>query len=436
MDDQPITRELAWRRVRDGMRGWFRTPPRQHGEVEYSREVGFLELFYDLVYVVVIGQAAHHLAEHVSWTGARDFAIVFGLIWLAWFNGTLWHELHGREDGRSRLYIFTQMGLIALLAVFAGDATGDDAALFAITYGVLFVVFTWQWYVVQRVDENPRYRPTTTRYLAGMLVTLAALAVSATVEETVRLSIWGLIVAGWVVGGLVLLARDRTEGFGEGVTASLVERFGLFTIIVLGEVVIGVVDGISDAEQRDALVIATGIVGLTIGMGMWWNYFDLLGRRVPGQRGGRLAGWMFAQLPMTMAITAGGAAMVSLVEHANDGRTPVGTAWLLAGSVSIMLLGVTLAARALPPDEFPAGVKRQVAPTFGLGAVAILGLGAVQPAPLVLALAITAIQFATWLWLFVVLLAHGGQPHAAPDPPERGRRPPGSDRSGYATPSR
>ena len=65
--------------------------------------------------------------------------MVFGLIWLAWFNGTLWHELHGREDGRSRNYIFLQMGLLALLAVFAGEATGGEDEEFAITYTVLFV---------------------------------------------------------------------------------------------------------------------------------------------------------------------------------------------------------------------------------------------------------------------------------------------------------
>jgi len=48
-------------RVRSGLRAWFRTPPRRHGEVVYTREVSFLELFYDLVYVVLIAQVSHHL---------------------------------------------------------------------------------------------------------------------------------------------------------------------------------------------------------------------------------------------------------------------------------------------------------------------------------------------------------------------------------------
>ena len=49
-------------------------------------------------------------------------------------------------------------------------------------------------------------------------------------DEPARLAIWVAVVVGWGIGGLALLATDRTEGFGEGVTASLVERFGLFTI--------------------------------------------------------------------------------------------------------------------------------------------------------------------------------------------------------------
>ena len=49
---------------------WFWRPPRPHGEVITDRQVSVLELFYDLVYVAVIGQAAHHLAEHVSAAGS------------------------------------------------------------------------------------------------------------------------------------------------------------------------------------------------------------------------------------------------------------------------------------------------------------------------------------------------------------------------------
>lgn len=403
-----IERAEARERVRNGFRTWFLTPPRRHGEVLYTREVSFLELFYDLVYVVLIAQVSHHLAEHVGWVGIRDFAIVFGLIWLAWFNGTFWHELHARPDGRSRNYIFLQMGLLALLAVFTGEATGETGAAFAYTYAILFTLFTWQWYTVQRIDD-PRYRPVTTRYLTGMVLTVVLVVISGLVEEA-RIWIWGFIVVAWAVLGFLMMARSRTEGFGEGPTASLVERLGLFTIVVLGEVVVGVVTGIIDAPDRTPLIVATGIVGLTIGYGIWWNYFDLLGRRVPDHTGAPLATWLFAHLPLTMAIAAGGAAMVSLVEHASNIRTEPGPSLLLSTSVAVVLLGITVAVRALPEDEFPPGMAGQIAPTLVLAALAAVLVGLLRPPPIVLVCLLIALLFLTWLRIFILYVALGGQP--------------------------
>jgi low temperature requirement protein LtrA len=404
----PIDRNEARDRVRAGFRIWFRSPPRRHGEVIYTREVSFLELFYDLVYVVLIAQIARDLALHVSWKGLLEFAILFGLVWLAWFNGTFWHELHSRPDGRSRNYIFVQMALLALLAVFAADATGETGAAFAYTYAALFVLFTWQWYLVQRVDD-PVYRPVTMRYLTRMVLTVAAIVVSGLVEEA-RIWIWGFIVVAWLVAGLQGMARSRTAGFGEGVTASLVERVGLFTIIVLGEVVVGVVTGLSDAPERTPLTVITGIVGLTIGYGIWWNYFDLLGRRVPDQTGAPLAAWLFAHVPLTMAIAAGGAAMVSLIEHADYRRTDAGPSLLLGASVAVVLLGITIAVRALPEEEFPPGMALQIAPTLVLAALAAVFIGLLRPPPIFLVAALSALLFLTWLRMFILYLALGGEP--------------------------
>ncbi|MBI5087737.1 MAG: low temperature requirement protein A [Actinobacteria bacterium] len=362
------------------------------------------------MYVVLIGRTSHHLAAHVDGRAIAEFAVVFGLIWLAWFNGTFWHELHGREDGRSRNYIFLQMGLLSLLAVFAETATGDDGKEFALTYGVLFALLTWQWWQVQRIDTDVRYRPTTLRYVGSMVVSTVVVLASAFADSDLRLALWAVIVIAWTIGGHVLVSTDHTEGFGEGVTASLVERIGLFTIIVLGEVVVGVVTGISDASERDLTTIATGMIGLTIGMGLWWNYFDMLGRRVPGQRGPRLANWLYAHLPLAMAISAGGAAMVSILTHAHDSRTPGPSAWLLTSSVAVSLTAICLACTALPTDEFPSGMQRWIAPTLTITGIVPIAVGALRPAPIVLVTVTSAVLLLAWLVLFSVYLAVGGDP--------------------------
>ena len=133
---------------------WFWRPPRPHGETIAGRTVSFLELFYDLVYVVVISQAAHHLTEHVTRRGVADFAVVYGLIWTAWVNGSLYLELHGREDGRTRTIVFIEMGVLVLLAVFTADAAGQGGRGFALVYALFLAISTWLWNSVRRQDRR------------------------------------------------------------------------------------------------------------------------------------------------------------------------------------------------------------------------------------------------------------------------------------------
>ncbi|MDH3189487.1 MAG: low temperature requirement protein A [Acidimicrobiia bacterium] len=205
----------------------FWQQPRAHGEIIEDRTVSFLELFYDLVYVVVIARAAHHLAGHVSWRGAAEFAAIFGLIWVAWLNGTLYYELRGREDGRTRAFVFLQMLIRALLAVFTGEATGETGAQFAWTYVAYLVVLTWLWYSVRRIDSE-EYSPITGRYLAGMLLSIVVVGLSSFLPDDARLMVWAAFVVMWVVGSL-RFGRLTSPGrlvSGRMVTDSMVERFG------------------------------------------------------------------------------------------------------------------------------------------------------------------------------------------------------------------
>lgn len=57
---------------RNSFRKWWQ-PPRKASERVEGRTVTFLELFYDLVYVVLIAQLAHALSEHVDTKGVVGF---------------------------------------------------------------------------------------------------------------------------------------------------------------------------------------------------------------------------------------------------------------------------------------------------------------------------------------------------------------------------
>jgi low temperature requirement protein LtrA len=375
---------------------WFWRPPRAHGEIIADRQVSDLELFYDLVYVAVLGQAAHHLATHVSVGGLAEFAVVFALIWIAWINGSLYLELHGREDGRTRTIVFAQMGILVLLAVFTADAAGGWG--FAVVYATYQVVQTGLWYSVWRQDrrDHTEFLWLAGGYVVGMGVSATVILASALLPATPRLVVWAGLEGAWIVG-ITLAARRSRAGLGLTPTDSLVERFGLFTIIVLGEVVIGVVAGLSVAE-RDATTIVTGMLALSLGFGFWWIYFDLVGGRLPRANRVALASWVLNHLPIALSITAAGAGMVSLIGHAHDERTPAGTSWLLAGAVATGLLALVLTGRALADAERLSVVFHPLRLALAGGAAAALLVGWLRPAPWLLALLLLAILSGVWFF--------------------------------------
>lgn len=382
--------------IPDFRRSFWR-PPRAHGEVIEDRTVSFLELFYDLVYVVVVGRAAHHLAGHVDWRGVGDFAVIFGLIWIAWVNGTLYYELHGREDGRTRVFVFVQMLILVLLSVYTEDAAGAGGRGFGIVYILFLAVLTWLWYSVRRRDEE-QYMAATARYLYGMAISMIVVAASLFLTDSTRMIVWAGLVVFWAVGVHVMARLTGTQS-GLVVTESLVERFGLFVIIVLGEVVVGVAAGLAEAE-RNAEIIATGLLGLSVGFAYWWTYFDFVGRRLPEDSASVRMRWLTAHLPITMSVAAAGAAMVSLIEHGDEAATPASTAWLLTGSMALGLVALVIQVQTLGDFREHADLFRPVVNSMLGCAGLILLYGWWAPVPWLLA-ALTVVSLAG-LWLFAI----------------------------------
>ena len=394
---------------------WLSSPPRPHGAIIKDRTVSNLELFYDLAYVAVIAQASHHLAEHISLLGFVEFAIVFALIWFAWFNGSLYIELHGRVDGRTRLCVFLQMGVLALLAVFTAEAAGATGTQFALVYAGFLALMAWHWYAVRELDrvERPEFLRITAFYVGGMIASSVIVATTVFLSDSQRLSVWALFALAWL-GGLLLGSRSPRQ-LSEGIqpTESLVERFGLFTIIVLGEVILGVVTGLSVGNQ-DALTILTGLLALVVGFGLWWIYFDLVGRRLPRSGPGTVWAWMLSHLPIQLGMVAAGASIVSLVEHAHDPVTPPETALLLGGSVALALLGLIVTERSLVDAERLEVVYRPLGLALAVGAAIALVAGWLAPAPWLLALMMVVILSALWFFVVARMIRAGvwGDPRA------------------------
>ncbi len=404
-------------RTLDRFKRWFWRRPRAHGDSILDRRVSPLEGLYDLVYAVVISQSAQQLEQHVSLGRTVAFVVVFALVWIAWTNGSLYLELHGREDGRTRAFVFLQMGILALTAVFAGNAGGKDGPAFALAYAAFLVVMAWLWYGVQREDRvaHPEFAVMTGRYVTGLVLSVAVMLVSAVLPVQPRLIAWAAVAGGWMVLVLLLLGPKAGRTVGITPTDSLVERFGLFTIIVLGEVVFGVVAGLSAAEH-DASTIVTGMIALVVGFGFWWIYFDVIGGRLPKSDGRALADWMVSHGPITLSIAAAGAGMVSLIEHAHEARTPMATAWLLTGAVAVGLLALIVTANTLADAQRLVAAYRPLTAVMAAGAVAGAVVGWARPAPWFLAVLLVVILTALWAVAvrgFLLADAWGDEPSSA-----------------------
>jgi low temperature requirement protein LtrA len=224
---------------------------------------------------------------------------------------------------------------------------------------------------------------------------VAVMLVSALLPAEPRLVAWAALAVAWLVLVLFLFRTRVGRTLGITPTESLVERFGLFTLIVLGEVVFGVVAGLS-AAKHDLTTIATGLVALVVGFGFWWIYFDVVGGRLAKSDGRAISNWIVSHCPITLSIAAAGAGMIGLIEHADDVRTPASTAWLITGAVAIGLLGLIVAASALEDARRLAAVYRPLSAKMAVGAVAAAIVGWARPAPWLLALLLVGILTVLW----------------------------------------
>ena len=207
---------------------------------------------------------------------------------------------------------------------------------------------------------------------------------------------WGLLDAAYLAGfAAVLLAGGRARSAELIVTDALTERFGAFIIIVLGETLTGVVAGLS-VEPAGGLPLAVGLVAVVVGFGAWWTYFDFAGQRQPRTERTASLQWILGHLPLTAAVAAIGAAMVSLVDHAHDGRTPAATAWVLSAGAAVVLCTTMLLAASLQAWDRDRGLYRPLTRTCAAVAVGCLALGAARPAPLILGLALVVLLSIPW----------------------------------------
>ena len=335
----------------------------------------FLELFFDLVFVVVISQLARRLAQHPTWGGAGWFVFLFYAVWSSWNNGTQYHDLHGTDDVSARVFTFGQMLAVAVMAAFIADVpgAGSDGFAWGFAANTLLLVILW----FRTGVHDPHHRPASVPYSIAYLISALLFITSTVAGDPARYWLWAVALAIQLAGLIVAFRRwtPPESQSGEAViatTPSLIERYGLFVIIVLGEVIVGAVNGMAQVTPLSVDEVVIGLLGMLVAIGLWWLYFDLISHREPVSR--YTQAWLQFHLPLVIAIAAGGAGVLNTVERASE-TLPDGVRWLLVGALACALFSVAAISRTLEIRRRAREIYRPAEIAIFVSAVLSLAVG-------------------------------------------------------------
>ncbi|BAZ69874.1 MAG: low temperature requirement protein A [Pelatocladus maniniholoensis HA4357-MV3] len=319
----------------------FLQPPRLRisENDEEERRATWLELFYDLVFVVAVSELAHNLKEDVSISGYLGFIFLFIPVWWSWIGNTMYANRFDSDDIGRRFLVALQMLAAAALAVNIHHGLGESASGFALSYTLARAVLIVEY--VRAGIHIPAARQLTTRYATGFAIAAVFWLISAFVPAPGRFVLWGL---GIMVDLITPFTATKFQLKLLPHASHLPERFGLFTIIVLGEAIIAVVEGVSE-QKWDVLSVIAAILGLAIAFSLWWVYFDNLGgtpiqtARAQGKVG-TVAIWLYTHLPLVIGIAGTGVGVEKVLTSEQAIALSDAQRWLLCGSVALCYLAL------------------------------------------------------------------------------------------------
>ena len=377
---------------------------------EAGRKVTWLELFFDLIFVAAVGQVAEPLHEHYSPAGLLTFAPLFVVIWWAWTGHTVFATRFETDDAIQRGLTLVQMFAVAVMAANATDALDSrSSAGFAAAYAAVRLVLVAQYFRARRIAAA---RSLSSRYFAGHGIAALLWLASSIVPAPQRFWIWGVALV--IDLGTPWIAVRHSVNVPPD-AAHLTERFGLFTLILLGESVVSVMRGMESQEDWTPAAATAAFVGMGISFLIWWWYFDGASGgeepAIPTKREAvRFQIWSYAHFPLYLGIVIAGVGVQRIVTAAARTDLMMAETTILAGAVATVMLAMTAigATSAGRPRGDRAGVRRHVAVA---AATMALGLGGHLAAPAAVVVVIAA------LYLTQLGLSRADEPLPPPGDP-------------------
>lgn len=310
-------------------------------DAEAHRTATWLELFYDLVFVVAVAVIAARLLDDVTFSGLASYFGYFALLWWLWASHTYYADRYDTDDLVYRLLAAGQMVAIVVIAAALSPDEAASTRVFAFGYAssrILLVAMYWRAY--RHVEET---RTLVRGYLVGFGLAALVWMASAFVPENMRVAFWGVALAIDLATPWVMRQEQARVPLD---VSHLPERFGLFTILVLGESIAAVVTGLGHSEWA-LPPTATAALGVGIATSLWWLYFDnargsVVRRDASVRRAWRPTVWIYTHLPLAAALAASGVAVEVAVAEAGHGPMPSPDRWLLVGSIGAVLGALAL----------------------------------------------------------------------------------------------
>ena len=243
-----------------------RRPPAVYTREE-GRHASWLDLFFDLVYVVAVAELGAFLHHDLTVTGFVGFVGLFLIVWWTWLGFTTYADQFDTDDLLHRIGMVTVMFGVIVLTATIDDALSGGSFAFVVAYLLLRVLYVGMYLRAWR--NLPELRPFLGYVAVATTASAGVFAASLLFPEPERFAVWGVSmlvsVAVTVVGYVGFSDIPRP-------TSQLPERLGLFTILVLGETVLAVAVGASGTEWGVASAI-TALAGFLVAVSVWWTYF-------------------------------------------------------------------------------------------------------------------------------------------------------------------
>jgi len=361
-------------------------------ESSKDRRVTWLELFFDLIFVAAIAQVGTPLSHDYTPMGLLRYTFLFVLIWLAWSGNTLYFTRFDTDDLLQRVFTLIQSFIAAVMAANAKDALDStSSAGFGAAYAGMRIILVLQYVRARRV---PQTRTLTTRYAIGFGAAATIWLASALAPPQARFILWGIAMI--IDLATPFIAPGHSSKYPPD-AAHFPERFGLFTIILLGEFVVAVMRGIESQENWPIQAASSAILGMVFAFAIWWWYFD--GARASAERHVKTKRqaflfhvWNYAHLPLFLGIAVSGIGIYRVIALPSGTLLPALEAKILAYSVATAMAALVTIGATSEAAQRREALANFLWPQYLLAAtVAILGTYSGHLLPVLLVLAFTLI---------------------------------------------